>query len=269
MTIRDASGVLAIDCAFADSDRNGITIIGDGQLEARDCTFEGNAAAGVAAVTEGAIILRDCVIADNGENGFSLGGRSRVALSNVRIEENGGGPVTGGPSVAPGTAVPTDVGTGLWVEGETEVEMSGCDVTGSERFGIVVSERAAVRLEDCTVSESGRGGIFAITGGKTTLLTTTITGNDEFGVFVAGGTHFEMSGCEVSANRGAGIVVYDVKCYGTEVAASPYRHTGPISGTNNVIQAPDSSEDGAAMDCCPSSLCQILGRKTETEDDAP
>ncbi|MFI6785129.1 right-handed parallel beta-helix repeat-containing protein [Micromonospora sp. NPDC050276] len=128
-------------------------------------------------------VVEDCVIEDVREFGVRLLGQARPVVRQTRIDRcaAGGFLVEPGATLTADQAIVHGCGVGLQVDGTATV--SGSDVSGARRAGILVQ---------------GEGNL--------TLIRTRVRGSGGPGVRFAGGSSGRVDGCELLENVGEGLV---------------------------------------------------------------
>ncbi len=196
------------------------------------------------------VYMDECRVFENGDSGLSILGWCRVEATNTALEQNAGHGIWIFPSILEGGIVVklTDctiaghLGTGISIEGYTDVRLERCMIVRNAESGVVVevggwavSESLKIRLHACSISENSTG------------------------VLLTGSPSVELADCQITSNLGYGLQIYGEGCGGDQGAYDPdLRFTGELTGSGNVI--PDGSGlDGNSLGgICPAGEWDFL-----------
>jgi nitrous oxidase accessory protein NosD len=109
--------------------------------------------------------------------------------------------------------ISSDSFSNVSVSGEgTSVDLRRCRIHDGNQCGVMVSEGAGGRIEDCDISANGLAGwsgVFVGSGATPHFVNCRISDGAGFGVVAEDGAKGLFEQCEIAANRGIGVLVRD------------------------------------------------------------
>jgi SpoVK/Ycf46/Vps4 family AAA+-type ATPase len=208
LVARGGTGLRARGCEIHNSGGAGLLVFDGARAELHGCGLTSIASTAVVSRTGGLPKLVDCRVAE-AKGAVLAADHGAGALERCRIERiNGTAIVVEEQSelVVTGTDVSDVDGVALLAAGGSRPVLRDCRISGTTAQAIVVVQNAAVELERLIVDEAKGHAVQVLDSSTADLSECVITGAGHDAVLAGENATIRLAGCEITGGAGSGVV---------------------------------------------------------------